>query len=276
MTLKTLMTLNMQTMKAINDNIEKGLLTYNLGSDITAFTTDRTIGRDPEVIKNTLAGMRNISADAIRFVRPHQTHTDRVMPVAEEFFALSPQTQQMLMEGVDAVMTNITNAVLGVSTADCIPVIVYDPEHHAAAAIHAGWRGTVQSIVLKTIEQMRQMYHSDPAQCKAVIGPGISLDSFEVGDEVYNAFVEAQFPMDDFARQYPAFAHDGEVPQQPVKWHIDLKGVNRQQLIMTGIKAENIMVSDIDTFTDDRFFSARREQKGEEKCGRIFTGFMID
>lgn len=276
MTLKTLKILNMQTMKAMTNNTKNGLLVYALDNDITAFTTDRTVGRDPEKIKTLVAGIRNIPVETIRYTRPHQTHTDRVMPVAEEFFALSPQTQQMLMEGVDAVTTKVSNVVMGVSTADCIPVIVYDHEHHAAAAIHAGWRGTVQSIVLKTIEQMRQMYHTDPTQCKAVIGPGISLDSFEVGDEVYNAFVEAQFPMDDFAQQYPAFTHDGEVPQQPVKWHIDLKEINRQQLMMTGVKAENIMVSDIDTFTDARFFSARREQKGDEKCGRIFTGFMIN
>lgn len=265
----------MQTMKAKNDMIENGLLIYSLGNDITAFTTDRTVGRDSEKIKSVLAGMCNISPESIRFARPHQTHTDRVMPIAEEFFALPPQTQQMLMEGVDAVMTNVTSTVLGVSTADCIPVIVYDQEHHAASAIHAGWRGTVQSIVMKTIRQMQQMYHSDPEQCKAVIGPGISLDSFEVGDEVYNAFVEAQFPMDDMARQYPAFAHEGEEPQQPVKWHIDLKEVNRQQLMAMGVKEENIFVSSIDTFTDDSFFSARREQKDDVKCGRIFTGFMI-
>lgn len=256
--------------------IDNGLLIYSLGNDITAFTTDRTVGRDPEKIKSVLAGMRNITAENIRFARPHQTHTDRVMPIAEEFFALPPQTQQMLMEGVDAVMTDVANTVLGVSTADCIPVIVYDQEHHAAAAILAGWRGTVQSIVMKTIRQMQQMYHSDTVQCKAVIGPGISLDSFEVGDEVYNAFVEAQFPMDDMARQYPAFTHEGEAPQQPVKWHIDLKEVNRQQLMAMGLKEENIVVSSIDTFTDDRFFSARREQKGDVKCGRIFTGFMMN
>lgn len=272
MTLKTLKTLNMQT---TTNNTVNGLLTYCLEDGVTAFTTDRTIGRDEEKLKSILADIRDTPKERLRFARPHQTHGDRVMPIAEEFFSLPDNTRQMLMEGVDAVMTNVPNAIIGVSTADCIPVIIYDPEHHCAAAIHAGWRGTMQRIVMKALEQMRMMYHSNPAVCKAVIGPGISLDSFEVGDEVYNAFIEAQFPMDDVARQYPTRTDEGETPTQPMKWHIDLKEINRQLLIALGIPADNIATSSVDTFTDTRFYSARREQKGETKCGRIFTGIVL-
>ena len=257
------------------------MVTYSLGEDVIAFTTDRTVGRDADKIKDIIGTMRTVSPASLRFTRPHQTHGDRIMPVAEEFFALPAGTQQMLMEGVDAVMTNVRNTVIGVSTADCIPVLVYDPEHHAAAAIHAGWRGTVQRIVLKTMQQMEQMYHTNPAVCKAAIGPGISLDSFEVGDEVYEAFTEAQFPMETVAKQYPVMTKELTTEQpdnqttKQLKWHIDLKEINQQLLLTTGMTAENITVSDIDTFTDTRFFSARREQKGDEKCGRIFSGMAI-
>lgn len=288
----------MQTMKT--NDIDNGMLTYSLGEDVIAFTTDRTVGRDADKIKEIIGAKRNVPADALRFTRPHQTHGDRIMPVAEEFFSLPDSTRKMLMEGVDAVMTNVPDTIIGVSTADCIPVLVYDAEHHAAAAIHAGWRGTVQRIVLKTMQQMVQMYHTNPAMCKAAIGPGISFASFEVGDEVYNAFVEAQFPMDTVAKQFPVMTTNGQQPttqeadnqitRQPdnqttkepnnqttkqLKWHLDLKEINRQLLLATGIPAESITFSDIDTLTDTRFFSARREQKGDVKCGRIFSGICF-
>lgn len=228
-----------------------GLLRYDLGEGITAFTTDRTVGRDPEL----LCSMLGVG----RFARPHQTHTDKVMRIDASYFSLAETEQKMLLEGVDAVTSNETGACIGISTADCIPVIVYDAEHHAAAAIHAGWRGTVSRIVLKTMTHMRQQYGTDASKCHAVIGPGISLDAFEVGDEVYQAFASEGFDMDAIARRYE-------------KWHIDLKECNRLQLIDAGVNAQNIRVSSVCTYTDTAYFSARREGA---KCGRMLTGFVL-
>lgn len=225
--------------------------------DSVFFTTDRTVGRDAEL----LCPMLGVATD--RFARPHQTHTDRILRINEDFFSLSPTEREAMMEGIDAVISEVTEACIGISTADCIPVLVYDPVHHAAAAIHAGWRGTVQRIVSKTLLMMQQTYGTDAAQCEAVIGPGISLDSFEVGDEVYEAFAQEQFPMDIIARKYPQ------------RWHIDLKETNRQLLLAAGVKAEHISVSDVDTMTNEAFFSARREQKGDVKCGRLLSGFVL-
>lgn len=266
----------------MKSNQQSAPIIYSLGEKIMAFTTDRTIGREEDKvkafveqhIKETGCDTGHWKPETLRFTRPHQTHSDRILPVAEEFFSLAESTRQLLMEGVDAVITNVPGVILGVSTADCIPVLVYDHEHHAAAAIHAGWRGSLQRIVMKTLDSMRQQYHTTPAMCRAAIGPGISLNSFEVGDEVYNAFAEAAFPMRGVARRYPVMNKSGNEAQTE-KWHIDLKEINRQQLIAAGISEENISVSDIDTFTDSRFFSARREQTGTEKCGRIFSAFIL-
>ncbi len=259
------------------------MVTYGLGDGIVAFTTDRTVGRDPEKIMDAVCDRCNDAAgmawgchrEDLRFARPHQTHTDRMMPVVAEFFALPEATRTKLMEGKDAVMTDMAGVILGVSTADCIPVLVYDPEHHAAAAIHAGWRGTVQRIVVKAMEQMRQMYRTDASVCRAAIGPGISLESFEVGNEVYDAFGKAGFDMGGVARRFPVMSCGGDAVPAEEKWHIDLKEINRRQLLMAGLLEENIVVSGIDTFTDPHFFSARREQKCEVKCGRIFSGFVM-
>ena len=247
------------------------MIYYTLGEGITAFTTDRTIGRDPELIWQSLEHDGAVPQGLPhRYARPHQTHGDRTLLVADDFFALPANIQEMIMEGKDAVMTQIRGLVLGVSTADCIPIILYDPEHRAAAAVHAGWRGTQQRIVRKTIEEMRQTFHTDTAQLRCAIGPGISMDSFEVGDEVYQVFVDVALPMNDsVARRYPA--HDGE------RWHLDLKEINRQQLLADGVPAANIEVSPVDTYTDARFYSARREQLpgDDNKCGRIFTAFLL-
>lgn len=235
---------------------------YNLNPHITAFTTDRTVGRDETELRRFI--------DFKNFCYPHQTHTDNVQVIEHSFFLLSEAEQKNLLEGIDALISNIPEVCIGISTADCIPIIVYDPRHHCAAAIHAGWRGTVAHIVTKTMSLMTESYGTDASDCTAVIGPGISQRSFEVGWEVYDQFVSKGFDMKPVTITLPAKDGNGTKP------HIDLKEINRQQLITAGVRSENIMVSDIDTFTDKRFFSARREQTGNVKCGRILSGFVLD
>ena len=242
------------------------MLYYDLGKDITAYTTDRTIGRDGEKIRAALG------AHEAPFFYPHQVHTDKIYKVDEAFLAESAVRQKELLEGVDAVITNLPGVILGISTADCIPVLVYDPVHHAAAAIHAGWRGTLLRIVEKAIDLMQQQYGTQPYQCSAAIGPGISVDSFEVGEEVFRQFLDAGFSMDGVTTWMPN-RHRGEQPA--LKPHIDIKEINRRQLLSKGVEAQKITISSIDTFTDERFFSARREQQGTVKCGRILTGFIL-
>ena len=168
--------------------------------------------------------------------------------------------RRQVLEGIDALMTNIPGVCIGVSTADCIPIIIYDPEHHAASVVHSGWRGTVANIAGVAVNSMQRAYHSRPELLKAVIGPGISLENFEVGDEVYDQFAAAGYPMEQIARRYE-------------KWHIDLWQCCRLQLEGVGLKPENIEVSGICTYDRcDDYFSARR--LGIES-GRILTAIII-
>ena len=243
---------------------------YSLGKGVTAFTTDRSIGRDRESLLGAL-GM-----DDMPYFYPHQTHTDGVMAFDEKVLGELlkenlPQREAACRwgEGRDAVITNLTGVCIGISTADCIPVLVYDPVHHCAAAIHAGWKGTVRHIVDNALKAMHDAYGTMAEDCMAAIGPGISQESFEVGWEVHQQFADAGFEMDEVTTILPARVGDGEKP------HIDLKEINRRQLLSKGVKANNIMVSPVDTFTDARFFSARREQVGDKKCGRILSGFVL-
>ena len=191
---------------------------------------------------------------------PHQVHLTEVVQIDEAFLTLSADERQQRFEGVDALMTDISHVCIGVSTADCIPVLLYDPAHHAVCAIHAGWRGTVQRIVQVAVEQMTKAYGSQPQNMIAQIGPGISLDSFEVGDEVYEAFQQEAFPMELISKKYE-------------KWHINLPECNRLQLIGTGVPAQHIAVSLVCTFKlADSFFSARRLGINS---GRIFTAIIL-
>ena len=184
---------------------------YDMGAGVLAFSTMRQggcstgnyadfninnyCGDAPEHIarnRQALAALIGVSEQHI--VMPHQTHGTVVCRVD------APPAE--VLEGVDAVMTDVKGLCIGVSTADCIPILLYDAEHHAACAVHAGWRGTVQRIVQEAVRQMQAAYDSQPCQLKAVIGPGISLESFEVGDEVYQQFADAGFDMDPIARRY--------------------------------------------------------------------------
>lgn len=190
---------------------------------------------------------------AHRIVLPRQTHGSEVRTV-------TAATKADELEGVDAVTTSEPRLCIGVSTADCIPLLLYDPDHRAVAAVHAGWRGTVQRIAEKAVEAMRRAHGSDPQRLRAVVGPGIGREAFEVGDEVYAAFRAAGFDTTAIACR-----HD--------KWHIDLPAANRLQLTGAGLRDEHIHDCGICTYSHpETWFSARRLGI---QSGRIFTGILL-
>ena len=226
-----------------------------------SFNINAYCGDDPEVIRanrNALAAELNIAAE--RLIIPHQVHGTELRLIGPEFFGLREEIKSMLLEGVDGVLTSMSDVCVGVSTADCIPVLLFDPAHHAVAAVHAGWRGTLQRIVLKSVAEMRAAYLTDPADLHAVVGPGISQEHFEVGDEVYEQFSEAGFAMEQIA-------------QRTDKWHINLPECNRIQLLQAGVAADRILMTNVCTFAHaDEYFSARR--LGVDS-GRIYTGILL-
>lgn len=248
---------------------------YDLSPDVTAFSTtrhggygsgvygefniNRYCGDDETCIDNNAEALSlelNVKKDDI--IMPHQTHGTEVMQIAKDFISLHGNVKKMILEGVDALITDVKGLCIGVSTADCIPILIYDEAHHAAAAVHAGWRGTVKRIAMKAVSAMRVTYGSRPEDLTAVIGPGISLEAFEVGDEVYEEFASAGFCMADISRRYD-------------KWHIDLPECNRSQLSAAGVS--DIRMTGICTYNNSAdFFSARRLGVAS---GRIFTGIIL-
>ena len=274
------------------NNAQPVLNYYNLSDDVKAFSTTRhggvSEGNYASLNINEYCGDSKANTDANRLllanelgidtnhiIMPHQTHGVESRIIGEEFANLPDGVKKMLLEGVDAVMTNIPGMCIGVSTADCIPVLLYDEEHHAAAAIHAGWRGTQARIVHKAVQEMRMAYQTNPDKLKAVIGPGISLDNFEVGDEVYAAFEQAAFDMSAIAEERIKRNPNADDPAKAFerKWHINLPLANIQMLTHNGVDEANIINTGICTFDNaDNYFSARR--LGIES-GRICTGIII-
>ena len=218
---------------------------YPTPSWLLAFSAGKGVhGTEPGIdARQTGLSGESLQIPATSIMIPRQTHSTNVCWV--DTFGEVPDT--------DAVITDKPGLCIAVKTADCIPVLLFDQRQHRIAAIHAGWRGTVGRIVEKTLQQMQ----SRAEDISAIIGPGISLESFEVADEVYEQFLQAGFPMQRLAKRY-------------AKWHINLKDANRWLLESNGIT--NIQVSDIDTLTTPDFYSARRDTIN---TGRNINGIMI-
>lgn len=211
---------------------------------------------------------RKLLSDAIgispeRIFVPFQIHEAEIGRIDTHFLSLTADRQKEEMNGKDALVTNIPGVCITVSTADCVPVLVYAPDKHVVAAIHAGWRGTVKQIVAGTVGYMVAHYGCSPSLMLAGIAPSISRESFEVGDEVVAAF---QATGADLSRMVERNVQTG-------KAHIDLWEANRIQLLQSGVQSDRIEIARICTYLHhEDFFSARRLGI---KSGRILSGIMI-
>lgn len=204
-----------------------------------------------------------VGVTAERLIIPYQTHSCNVMVIDESFIQLSNETRLAMLQEKDAIITSIPNVCLCVSTADCVPVLLYDSEREVVAAVHAGWRGTVGGIVAHTLQVMREHYGTQAENVHAIIGPCISLKAFEVGIEVYETFEQTGFNMSQIAHWHP----------EKEKYHIDLPAANRLQLLAEGVPLAQIHDSAICTYTQhEDFFSARRLGI---RSGRILNGIVM-
>ena len=211
------------------------------------------------VIKNrvTLCDALEISSD--RLVFPKQTHTANVKTITSRFFELDKEAHRKFLNETDAVITDLKNACVAVKTADCVPILLFDPKRKVVAAVHAGWRGTVQNIVSMTINKMVKEFGCEPCDLFAGIGPSISPEVYEVGEEVWTQFD-------------PEF-YKATNPVKPDKRLLDLWSANYHQLIMAGVPSDQIEIARICTWSDPvQFFSARRDGL---RTGRMATGIML-
>ncbi len=182
----------------------------------------------------------------------------------------------------DGLITNQQGLLLGVQTADCIPVLVADRRRKAVAAFHAGWRGTVRRIVENGIGRMRLEFDSHPEDLVAAIGPGVGQCCYAVGEEVLSAF-ESQFTYaselfrevdssDPVRTRYPMMFLTQRAPGHAslgFGLHLDLVEANRRQLLAAGLQPRAIQfVGACTNCHPDLFFSHRRSRG---RCGRMMS-----
>jgi len=179
----------------------------------------------------------------------------------------------------DGMITATPGLLLGIQTADCLPVILVDARRHVIGVFHAGWRGTLKRIVEKGVGEMHRCFGSRPRDLKAAIGPGIQGCCYNVGEEVRTKF-ESQFEYgatlfreikesDPVREKYPLLFLSARAPGHsnlPTKIFLDLVKANRQQLRAAGVLAKNIESSPLCTSCHPDVLFSYRAEKG--KTGR--------
>jgi len=239
-----------------------GAKVLNLG--FTEWDARQNVQKNRKLFQSALA------ADAFSLVSLKQFHSDVVCD-----FSSAPKEP---CSG-DASISNTPNLLLSVQTADCVPILLLDPKKRAVAAVHAGWRGTLQRIVEKAIGRMKMEFKSNPSDLLAAIGPAIGGCCYEVGTEVAAAF-HSQFAN---APDWFDELRTGDEPN-PLQWlnqfppghqpppknvRLDLRKANRAQLLAAGLRPQNIFVSDLCTACrPDLLFSYRKQ--GSES-GRMMS-----
>jgi hypothetical protein len=182
----------------------------------------------------------------------------------------------------DGAMTDERGVLLGIQTADCIPVIVADKKRRVVAAFHAGWRGTAKRIVELGVGRMRLEFGSEPKDLIAAIGPGIGACCYAIGEEVRAEF-ESQFAYatelmhevydsDPIRKRYPMLFLTQRAPGHSdigPSTHIDLVEANRRQLMDAGLRSKAIHVIGGCTSCDRELFFSHRAMQG--RAGRMMS-----
>jgi len=219
-------------------------------SEKTRFTGD-----SPEIYtENRKQLAEKLGIEVSNLVFPRQTHTDCVAEIDG-----IPECE---ITQTDALVTNLKGIGICVQTADCVPILLFEPETKVIAAVHAGWRGTVKKIAAAAVQKMSNKFGSHPATIIAAIGPSISQAIYEVGSEVTEAVLNTIPNAETTIHLKPTG-----------KNHVDLWEANRQVLIESGLLPENIEILGECSFSENsKYFSARKE--GAD-TGRMVSGIML-
>ena len=184
----------------------------------------------------TVSGLLSVTARDIYL--PIQEHTDRVLVIDYD-------TEPRL---ADAVLTNRRGVFVGIRTADCVPLLLYDKKRSVAGAVHAGWRGTAAGILKKALRTMTERFSSSPEDILIAVGPAIGCCCYEVGPEVPDGVLKASGAGD-------------YIKMKGSRHHIDLPEANRLQALSMGILQENIWLSGECTFCNpDKYYSYRHDK----------------
>ena len=222
-------------------------------------------GDDPvAVVENRRILCDAIGIDVDRLIVPRELHNNEIKEIDPAFFDLSKKEQLHFVSTCDALITNIRGICLAVSTADCVPVLLYDKKLRVIAAVHAGWRGVVKKILPMTIQLMQTKYNSEVENIIAVTGPCISVDSYQVNRDVVGEF-QSVFREDEMLHIVRTKGNG--------TLFIDLKKAILIQCKKENLLDENIEIHPGCTFQmNELYFSARRNSV---YSGRMLSGIFL-
>jgi polyphenol oxidase len=249
----------------------------NLG--FTSHDSRAAVERNRQVFISAITQEGHHSSAKLQMVNLRQIHSGLIHRILE-----IPKDNVPLAG--DGMVTDVPGILLGILTADCLPVILVDSKRRAVGVFHAGWRGTVKRIVEKGVGEMHRWFGTNPGDLKAAIGPGIRGCCYEVGPEVRSAF-EPQFSYgsglfretkerNEVHEKYPLFFLTARAPghsELPKKIFLDLAEANRRQLIHAGVPAKNISDLGLCTFCRKDLFFSHRAEKGV--TGRMMAAVGI-
>lgn len=203
-----------------------------------------SVGDERErVLENRRRFFNGLGVDLHQVATSHQIHGSEIL------YADTPGHR----EGFDALITDVPGVFVTVSIADCTPILVFDAQHRAVAAIHAGWRGTAAGIVAKTLAEMQTRFGTRGGDCFAYVGTCIAECSFEVGADVADHF-PASFKRFDAEKQ---------------KFFVDLKAANAAQLRAFGVPDAQVEISPFCTVQHNADSFSHRLERG--KTGRMMA-----
>ena len=197
-----------------------------------------------------------------QFVFCRQTHSDNIAIINSVKDDMGFYEKKNAVVETDGIITSSRGICLVIQTADCVPVILYDPVKHIAASIHSGWRGTARHILKKAIVRMQNDFMCEPSDIICCIGPSAGPCCYEVGEDVLTAFYKEFLNPEGLFIQF-----------SKNKYRADLWKTNKSMAIESGIKEANIETAEICTICNsDMFYSARVHK---ENAGRMATGIMM-
>lgn len=208
------------------------------------------LGTNTFDLPHNVEGNRSILARAFgvpveRLVTVNQVHGTDLLVID----APNPEFGHFLKLECDGIVTNQPEVLIGITVADCVPVLLFDPAKSVVAALHAGWKGTVGNISRKGVQALVNVFGSDPRDILAAVGPGIGRCCYEVDAHVIDAFRGTKEGYERMAE-----------PAGEGKWQLDLMATNRVQLLEAGLREDNIETTDVCvSCTHDLFFSYRRD-----------------
>ncbi len=197
---------------------------------------------------DSLATRAQFAAQGLRLHTLKQVHGDEIVIVNHETSVTSPDERQE----ADGLISAMPGAVLGIATADCVPILLVAPHQGVAAALHAGWRGTLKGIAQRAVTMLSAQWKVEPHQLYAALGPSIGGCCYEVGPEVGETIVERWSIRE--ATTWRS-THGG-------KGFLDLRAVNLAQLVEAGVPRTQLSRIGPCTFCDPSFASYRRDGAG--------------